>query len=78
MQPQFGSFSASELYCPTCRRAQPVREKLLLVLPTGELYEYLCSGCAASLGQRTVTTPMKAQLAPRPSNPAPRLLKSPE
>jgi hypothetical protein len=55
MQQQFDSFIASELYCPKCGVAQPVREKLLLVLPTGELYEYLCSRCATSLGKRTVT-----------------------
>jgi hypothetical protein len=54
---QFGDFTASELYCPKCQRAQPVREKLLLVLPGGELYEYLCTGCAASLGRRTVSGP---------------------
>ena len=57
MQQQFGGFVASELYCPKCRRAQPVRERLLLVLPTGELHEYLCSGCGSSLGKRTVTGP---------------------
>ena len=54
---QFGSFTASELYCPKCQRAQPVREKLLLILPSGELHEYLCVGCGQSLGQRTVTGP---------------------
>jgi len=63
MAAQFGAFTASELYCPKCRRAQPVREKLLLVLPTGELYEYLCVGCATSLGQRTVTGPALASLS---------------
>ena len=55
MPRQFGDFTASELYCPQCRRAQPVREKLLLVLPAGELHEYLCSQCGTSLGQRNVT-----------------------
>jgi len=55
MRQQFGAFTASELYCPKCKTSQPVREKLLLVLPAGELYEYLCARCATSLGQRTVT-----------------------
>jgi hypothetical protein len=55
MSPQFGAFTASELYCPKCRRSQPVREKLLLILPNGELHEYLCAACATSLGKRTVT-----------------------
>ena len=55
MSQQFGAFTASELYCPKCKRAQPVREKLLLVLPSGELHEYLCSGCGSSLAKRTVS-----------------------
>ncbi|WP_178086814.1 hypothetical protein [Methylacidimicrobium tartarophylax] len=29
-----------------------VRERLLLVLPGKEIYDYLCTGCGASLGQR--------------------------
>lgn len=32
-----------------------VREKLLLVLPEKEIFEYLCIGCASSLGQREVS-----------------------
>lgn len=66
-QSQFGAFTASELYCPKCQRAQPVREKLLLVLPGGELHEYLCSRCATSLGERKVTG--SAPPAPRPGVP---------
>lgn len=68
MPPQFGKFSASELYCPKCRKSQPVRERLLLVLPSGELYDYLCSVCATSLGTRTVSGPSltpPATLPPR-------------
>ena len=63
MQQQFGGFIASELYCPKCKRAQPVRERLLLILPTGELHEYLCSGCGSSLAKRTVSTPSKLSRA---------------
>jgi hypothetical protein len=55
MMEQFGAFTASELYCPKCRQARRVRERLLLVLPSGELYEYLCTACGESLGKRTVT-----------------------
>jgi hypothetical protein len=51
---QFEEFTASELWCPRCRRAMPVRSRLLLVLPDGELHEYLCMGCAASVGTKTV------------------------
>jgi hypothetical protein len=50
----FQQFQASALYCPRCRKAMPVREKLLLVLPDGELFEYLCAKCASSLGKRRV------------------------
>ena len=64
---QFGEFTASELYCPKCQRSQPVRERLLLVLPSGELHEFLCSKCATSLGKRTVTGPMVAAPVARPA-----------
>jgi hypothetical protein len=60
MPQQFGNFTASELHCPKCRAAQPVRERLLLVLPTGELHEYVCARCGTSLGKRTVTGPAVA------------------
>ncbi len=48
------------LFCGRCRAPQPVRERLLLVLPDGELYEYLCTACGESVGKRTLTgtTPM--------------------
>ena len=72
MQEQFGAFTASELYCPKCKSAQRVREKLLLVLPTGELHEYLCVHCATSLGQRTVTR--SSVTPPRQANPVKRRL----
>ena len=52
---QFESLRASSLYCKKCAAAMPVREKLLLVLPEKEIYDYLCTGCAASLGQREVS-----------------------
>jgi DNA-directed RNA polymerase subunit RPC12/RpoP len=44
---------ASELYCPRCRAAVPVRERLLLILPDGDLSEYRCTRCGASVGERT-------------------------
>jgi hypothetical protein len=52
---QFESFKASKLYCRKCAKSMPVRERLLLILPDKELYEYLCTGCAESLGQREVS-----------------------
>lgn len=54
---QFEAFEASELYCPTCRRSQPVRRHLLLVLPTGTKYEYRCAACGASLGGKDDNDP---------------------
>jgi hypothetical protein len=50
----FREFQATVLFCNRCRAPQPVRERLLLVLPDGELHEYLCRGCGASLGSRKV------------------------
>ena len=55
MSGQFESLRASSLYCRRCGQSMPVREKLLLVLPDKEIYDYLCTGCADSLGQREVT-----------------------
>jgi hypothetical protein len=77
MNEQFGSFTASELYCPKCKRSQPVRERMLLVLPSGELHEFLCVGCGSSLGKRTVTAPkvVPSTAARRPPARRPRLLR---
>ena len=52
---QFENLRASTLYCNQCRNTMPVRERLLLVLPDKEIYDYLCTGCASSLGRREVT-----------------------
>lgn len=51
----FEQFQASALFCGRCRVARPVRERLLLVLPDGELYDYVCTGCGSSVGSRKVT-----------------------
>jgi hypothetical protein len=74
MAQQFGEFTASELYCPKCKTSQPVRERLLLVLPTGELHEFNCSRCGTSLGKRTITGPAVAAPARRPRTPVSRKL----
>jgi hypothetical protein len=42
-----------------------VRERLLLVLPDGELHEYLCVGCGSSVGSRKVTAPSPPLLLSR-------------
>lgn len=67
---QFESFSASELYCPKCRSARPVYERLLLVLPRKEIYDIRCRACGTSLGQREARAPsLNAQLAAPPVAP---------
>ena len=73
-QQQFENFTASSLYCQQCKATMPVRERLLLVLPDKEIFDYLCTGCAASVGQREVTAgeKMMAQTrAPRRQRPIP-------
>lgn len=54
---QFESLEAVSLYCRRCGQPMPVRKRLLLVLPDEELYEYLCSGCGSSLGQKKEPLP---------------------
>jgi hypothetical protein len=51
----FEEFQASVLFCGQCRAPQPVRERLLLVLPDGELHEYLCTVCGSSVGSRKIS-----------------------
>jgi hypothetical protein len=69
-QQQFENFTASTLYCEKCRATMPVRERLLLVLPDKEIYDYLCTGCASSVGSREITAGEKIMaqaMAPRRS-----------
>jgi hypothetical protein len=48
----FKEFDATELFCPRCRKAAPVRKRLLLVLPEGDKYEYLCAVCSTTVGTK--------------------------
>jgi len=59
---QYEDFVASALYCPRCKCAMPVRSRLLLVLPDGELHEYLCRACASSLGTKTVRNKQQTRI----------------
>ena len=59
----FRDLQASELFCPRCQASRPVRERLLLVLPDGELHEYRCAVCAQSLGTRTVSARPPGRIA---------------
>lgn len=58
---EFDALEASELFCPTCKTAQPVRRHLLLVLPTGSKYEYRCSVCATPVGAKDDEDPTEYQ-----------------
>ena len=49
----FQEFEATSLFCPRCKRATPVRQKLLLVLPSGNKYDYVCAECGAMVGGKT-------------------------
>ena len=67
MEQSFDQFNAALLYCNHCRKAMPVRERLLLVLPDGELYDYTCQGCNSSVGSKTERAGLKqAAGKPRP------------
>jgi len=48
----FQQLQASALYCPRCQEAVPVKERLLLLLPDGQLFEYRCTYCGTSVGTR--------------------------
>jgi hypothetical protein len=61
--PSFEEFQASALFCARCRMPQPVHQRLLLVLPDGELHEYLCAGCGSHVGSRKVTAPPPVLIA---------------
>ena len=62
---QFEELQASVLFCGRCQEPRPVRERLLLVLVDGELHEYLCSACGASVGSRRAQAPPPPLLVPR-------------
>ena len=51
-RPSFEQLEASLLYCPQCRKAMPVRKKLLLILPEGNKFEYLCTTCSSLCGEK--------------------------
>lgn len=53
MRGMYRDFDATELYCPRCRRAVPVRKRLLLVLTNGDKYDYTCVYCGTSVGDKT-------------------------
>jgi hypothetical protein len=50
-RPSFERMNATLLACPKCRVAVPVRKRLLLVLPNGDKYEYVCPQCGSTCGE---------------------------
>jgi hypothetical protein len=52
---EFDELEATTLFCPACKRAVPVRKRLLLVLPDGDKYDYMCALCGTSVGSKTVS-----------------------
>ena len=53
MPDSFQELEASSLFCPRCKRANPVRKKLLLVLSTGSKYDYTCAVCGTQVSGKT-------------------------
>jgi len=48
----FDQLEATLLLCPKCRVAVPVRKRLLLILPQGNKFEYVCTRCASICGDK--------------------------
>ena len=70
----FEEFEATSLFCPRCRRATPARKKLLLVLPSGTKYDYVCSECGTAVGAKmdNDATEFHRTIPPRRLPPRPR------
>lgn len=58
----FERMEAARLFCPKCRQATPVRKRLLLVLPEGDKFEYVCAQCGTVSGDK-IERPAPAGLA---------------
>ena len=57
----FEDLEASQLFCPTCKRAMPVRKRLFLVLLDKEIYNYVCTGCGLAVGKKEQPWRRRAQ-----------------
>lgn len=62
---QFDQLEATVLFCPHCQQAVPVRKKLLLALPEGDKYDYICVYCGNSAGTKTEENQAPVQLVIR-------------
>ncbi len=56
----YENLEATLLLCPRCREAVPVRKRLLLVLPEGDKFEYLCTCCGSTCGTKIERPPPPA------------------
>jgi hypothetical protein len=61
-KPAFERMEASLLACPRCNRAVKVRKRLLLVLPEGDKYEYVCPHCGSTCGTTVEQDPQMNRL----------------
>ena len=48
----FEEMQATQIYCPKCQAAMPVRKRLLLVLMDREMYDYVCAQCGTPIGKK--------------------------
>lgn len=62
MKETYKDFDATELFCPQCKRAVPVRKRLLLILKEGEKYDYSCVCCGTSVGDKMVKDKVNSNL----------------
>jgi hypothetical protein len=62
----FDQMEASLLYCPKCRQATPVRKRLLIVLPEGDKFDYVCVKCGTISGDKIERPPTVPPPARRP------------
>ncbi len=51
-RPDFEDMEATQIYCPNCKRAMPVRKRLLLVLLDRETFDYVCARCGTPVGKK--------------------------
>jgi len=59
---QFDQFEATTLFCSHCKQAVPVRKKLLLALPEGDKYDYICVYCGNSAGTKVERSQVPVQV----------------
>lgn len=64
---QFDQMEASLLFCAKCNQATPVRKRLLIVLPEGDKFDYVCTQCGSVSGDKVEREqPGLAGFAPPP------------